>query len=526
VRAAIYLRQSVDVKEGIDRQRVRTSALVKARGWKLVGEYPDNDTSATKSRAAGTGWSRLLDDIRGGKVDAVVAVDVDRLLRDIRDLGTLMDLGAKVVTVDGEIDLSTADGEFRATMLAGIARFEVRRKAERQKRANEQRVAQGKRTGASRRQFGYAKDGVTLIEREAAAVRDGYDSLLSGVPLAGIARDWNGRGLVTTQRTRLGEPSPWTPGSVRSVLSNPRNAAIVTYRGEEQPGVEAEWPALVSVETFRAAAAIFADPSRRHLPRYGKHLLSSLAACGVEGCGGHAFAGGNARRGVPGYRCSASAGHFARMSHPIEEYVIDVVVKRLSRSDARDLLVKPGEDTKALRREALAIERRIEELAGLVADGTFTAAQARSGAERLRSQLADIEERIADAGRVDILGPLVADTDEEVRARWEALDVDRQRAVIDVLMTVTLYPVGRGKRGFRPQTVGIAWKSDEDSQSANMTQDEAARVAILMPRPTAVEVAGLMASGWTRHRLAEHYGRSVRTADKWIGEAYALERLA
>jgi site-specific DNA recombinase len=530
MRAAIYLRQSLDVSEGIERQRTRTKALVKARGWTLVGEYQDNATSATKARGSGTDWARLLGDLEAKRVEVVVAVDVDRLVRTQRDLITLIDHGAKVVTVDGEIDLSAADGEFRAMLLASLARFEVRRKSERQKRANEHRIANGQRTGSSRRQFGYDRDGVTVVDAEAGAIRDGYAALLSGVPLAGIARDWNARGLTTTQRRQArsgheGEPSPWTAGSVRAVLSNARNAGIVTYLGNEASGAgEASWPALVDEATFRATVALLRDPARRtSAPRYGKHLLSGLARCGVAGCEGHAHAGGNARRGVKGYRCSAAAGHFARMAEPIEEYVVGWVIEALSADDARDLLVKPAEDTRALRREALALGRRLNDVAGLVADGTLTAAQARSAADRLKVERAAVEVRIADAGRVDVLGPLVGA--EDVRAAWEGLDTDRQRAVIDTLMTVTIYPVGRGSRTFRPQTVGIAWKGDDEAgQGAEEGESADAAPAVLIPTPSAEEVAQRLASGWDRHRLAEHYGRTIRTVDRWINYANAAAR--
>lgn len=484
MRAAVYLRQSLDVTEGIDRQRERTLALLNARGWELAGEYTDNDTSASKSRATGTDWARLLEDIKRGTVETVVAVDLDRLLRSTRDLNTLIDLGAKVVTVDGEIDLSTADGEFRATMLAGIARFEVRRKSERQQRANQQRAQQGKRTGASRRQFGYAKDGKTLIDSEATAVRDGYGALLSGVPLAAIARDWNQRGLATTQKRQArsghaGELSAWRHDNVRAVLLNPRNAGIATYapmmddprpehvgrrlsgpRQEVSGAGEAEWPALVDEATFRAAGALLRDPVRRSARSSGstggKYLLSGIALCGIEGCEGCAHAGGAARPGVRAYRCSASNGHFARKAEPVEDYVAALVIERLSRPDARQLLLKPGADTKAMHREVLVIEHHMSELAGLVADGTFTPTQARSATDKLKAQRAELEGRIADAGRTDILGPLVGAASP--KAAWTELGTDRQRAVIDLLMTVTLHGVGRGTRTFRTETVGIDWK--------------------------------------------------------------------
>ena len=66
-------------------------ALVQARGWVDAGTYVDSDVSASKDRGEGTGWHRLLADARAGKIDAVVAVDLDRLLRSTRDLNTLID---------------------------------------------------------------------------------------------------------------------------------------------------------------------------------------------------------------------------------------------------------------------------------------------------------------------------------------------------------------------------------------------------------------------------------------------------
>jgi len=476
MKSAIYLRQSLDVAEGIERQRFRTRQLVDSRGWDFVDEYVDNDTSASKARGATTGWGRLLEDLARNRIEAVVAVDLDRLLRSTRDLNTLIDLGAKVVTVDGEIDLSTADGEFRATMLAGIARFESRRKGERQRRANEHRARAGKRPGGNRRQFGYAlrcredckRDHVhermlqtgDVVESEAAAIRDGYRRFLSGVPLGAIAREWNLSGIATTQARNVrsghaGEPSAWTGGTVRQVLMNARNAGIVTYHGEEMG--RAEWEPIVEESTYRAAAAILSDPQRRTAGTYGKYLLTGIAKCGIEGCGAHVYAGGAARPGIRAYRCSGSMGHFARKAEPVEEYVAERVIARLSRPDARELLLAtPTDDTALLRDEALAVDAKLDALAVELADDGLTLGQFRTATDRLRERRAQIEAKIADAGRVDVLGPLLA-ADDAAEA-WGVLDMDRRRAVVDLLMEVTVYAVGRGTRTFRPETVGIEWK--------------------------------------------------------------------
>lgn len=458
MRAGIYLRQSLDVAEGIERQRERCTALAEARGWKVIGEFVDNDTSASKARGEGTGWARLL----AADLDVAIAVDLDRLLRNVRDLSSLIDSGKKVVTVDGEIDLSTADGEFRATMLAGIARFEVRRKSERQRRANEHRARAGKWFGG-RRPFGFDDDGVTVREDEAAAVRQGYRDVLSGLSLASIARSWNTQGFVTGQTRQArsghaGEPSPWRADSVRALLLNPRYMGVVRYKGEIMT-TPAEWTALVDEATFEAARAVITNPSRSTAGRSPAHLLTGIAVCGVAGCGATVHAGGNSRKSVRAYRCSGSTGHFARMAEPVEEFVSQVVIARLSRADARELLIKrPTVDTDALHVKAVGLRERLDSLAIEFADGDLTASQLRTATERIRSQLATVESELADAGRVDVLGDLVGADD--VAAVWKSFTTERRRAVIQTLMRVTLHPPGRGTRTFRPETVGIEWLSE------------------------------------------------------------------
>src|SRR3546814_859718 len=152
-------------------------------------------------------------------------------------------------------------------------------------------------------------------------------------------------------------------------------------------------------------------------------------------------------------------GHFSRQAEPVEEYVSALVVARLSRPDARELLTRrDSPDVDQLQVEAVGIRERLNALAVDFADDVLTASQLRAATERLRSRLSDIEATIADAGRVDVLGDLVSA--ENVAAVWQNLTLERQRAVIDTLMRVTLHPPGRGVRTFRPETVGIEWVTD------------------------------------------------------------------
>lgn len=452
VKATVYLRISEDrtgLAAGVTRQREDCERRARERGWDIVAVHTDNDVSAAGKRKR-PGFEAVLADVEQGRATVVVAWSLDRLQRNRRDELRLYELcrdrGATLSLVNGpDVDFATAAGRFVADSLGSVARLEVELKADRQQRAQQQAAANGRRVGG-RRPFGYEQDGHTVREVEAAAVRDGYAKLLAGVSISGIARAWNDAGLTT------GQGSSWRHDNVRAVLRNPRYAGKRAYRSEIV--ADAVWPALVPEETWQAAHALLSDPARRSPARGGRYLLSGLALCGV--CGATVHAGG-ARRHYGMYRCSGSYGHVNRMSAPVDDYVQAVMVARLARADARELLVDESRpDVDALRGEANALRSRLDSLAVDFADGTLTTSQLRLATQRIRDRLSTIERSLADAGRVNVLGALVGAQD--VQAVWDSLDVDRRRAVIDVLAGVTLHPPGRGVRTFRPETVSIDWR--------------------------------------------------------------------
>lgn len=259
--ARIYARQSEDVREGIERQLTRCRSLAASRGYDVLGEYVDNDTSAKKARGAGTGWARMLAHARPG--DVIVAVDVDRLLRSQRDLLTLLDSGALILTADGEVDLASADGEFRATMLAALARFEIRRKGERQDRANAARVAKGLPVPGKRR-FGFELGNMAERPAEADLVRWAFETMANGGTIYGIAK-------------KLGKPTI----RAREILMNPSYAGWVVRHGERFEAAS-EVARVVDRGLFEDVQLILSDPSRKTSPGPArKYLASGLARCGV-----------------------------------------------------------------------------------------------------------------------------------------------------------------------------------------------------------------------------------------------------
>lgn len=462
MKAIVYLRISEDrtgQQLGVTRQREDCERKAADRGLTIVAVETDNDLSAYTGKRR-PGFEAVLEAVDTGRAQVVIAWSLDRLQRNRRDELRLYEAcrnrDAQLALVNGaDLDFSTASGRFVADALGSVARMEVEMKSDRQRRAAEQAAAAGKRAGG-RRPFGYDRDGMTVRPDEAAAVSSAFNLYLGGTPLAEIAREWNSQGFTTGQSRRgenAGQPSPWTRSSVRDVLSSPRYMGKRAHKGEIV--ANALWPALVREETWRAAQAILARRAGQQTPSAAKYMLSGIGRCGV--CGGKIHAGATARRGVRGYRCAESTGHFSRMADPVEECVVRTITARLALPDATHVLTDTtSPDLPELRAEATALRERLTALATDFAEGELTSQQLRAASTRINEKLAAAEDAMADAGRVDLLGPLIRA--ENVRNEWDKLRSSQQRAVIDALATITLHPPGRGRRIFDPDTVTIEWK--------------------------------------------------------------------
>ena len=465
------------------RQHEDHRTLADRCGLTILEEITDNDISAAGKRRR-PGFERLLAMVKEGQARSIIATDMSRLTRGkARDELRLLELGSETglklyFCRAPDMDLSTAAGRYAASIMIGGARHEIEQKSERQIRANVQAAQMGKRVGG-RRPFGYEPDGKVVRELEAAALRRAYELFLSGTPLAAIAREWNAAGLFTPQLTRHRPAtattperpagrSLWTAQTLGVALGNPRYAGLRAVRRERPGGkgrktweivAPATWPRIVDEETWRAASALLSDRAGATPARSGRALLTGVALCGVCGqeSGATVHLGAN-NMSQPIDRCGQSQGHIARRAEPIDEYVSMLVVARLSRPDAATLLVDDTRpDVAGLRLQGQALRLRLDQLAVDFADGELTTSQLRTGTARIQEKLAQVEAELADAGRVNVLGPLVSAAD--VQLAWNALDTDRQRAVIDVLMGLRLLPVGRGTRTFRPESVEVIWKT-------------------------------------------------------------------
>src|SRR5215217_1828137 len=185
--AAIYARISSDPDReglGVQRQEADARKLCEARGWTVVETFIDNDRTAYDQRKDRPRYRAMLDAIKDGRIDVVVAWHPDRLHRQARELVDFIDLvnehGTHIETVTaGEYDLATASGRMQARIIGAVAEHESEHKSERIRRKLEANAAAGKHHGGSR-PYGWRNDRVHLVETEAEVVRDAAERLLAG----------------------------------------------------------------------------------------------------------------------------------------------------------------------------------------------------------------------------------------------------------------------------------------------------------------------------------------------------------
>jgi len=465
-RAVIYCRISQDrtgAGLGVDRQREDCEALAERNGWNVVEVYVDNDVSAFRKGSKRKDYARMLTDLDEGTATIVVAWHTDRLHRSPTELEGYIDVcerrGVSTHTVQaGELDLATPSGRMTARILGAVARQESEHKGERVARARQQKALNGEWMGGIRplgwgvptdekrkrvdRKTGAeievpVLDMMKTVPEEAEALRSWTDTILSGGSIRSLVKWCADKGIRTTRG------NPITHTDMRDMLMRPRNAGIAVYRGEEVG--RGQWEPIVDEAKYRAVVAILSDPSRKtNRGAQPKWVGSLLYLCGRNMCRQGMTVTQSGGRQYPSYRCPTGHGG-GRQAETVDQHVEDVIVERLSRPDAQDLLL-PGPDNvdvPGLQAESEQIRQRMKNLGGLFGSGGLELEPFTEGMDTARAQLEGVTQQLARAATRDPLVDLVGAPD--VRKAWKALELDRQRNVLRALVTVTLTTPRQGR---------------------------------------------------------------------------------
>jgi len=278
-RVVLYVRISSDpggLEKGVDRQEKDCRTLAAAMGWQVVRVFRENDTSAYKQKTItlATGervrrvirpqFREMLALLGRRGADAMIAYDLDRAVRDPRDLEDLIDTkvlaGFQVKSTTGSLRLENDADIAMARVLVAMANKSSADTARRVKRASQQQAEDGRWHGGMA-PFGYRMKNSTLVPvpEHAGLIRQAADRILAGDSLYRVVRDWNEAGIPSARGTA------WATTAIRQMLTNPAIAGVRTYRPVLEDGslsketvltTDGIWEPILDRDVFAQVGAV------------------------------------------------------------------------------------------------------------------------------------------------------------------------------------------------------------------------------------------------------------------------------
>jgi site-specific DNA recombinase len=251
--------------------------------------------------------NEVRDDVRTGKIDAVIIYALDRLSRNVAHLHIIKEefdrFATSLVFASEDFD-NSAEGKLLQSVKGYVAEVEREKIRERTMRGRRTKAVNGT-ISHRRKMYGYQIDEVTgrrvLCPVESHIVREMFETMLSGGSLRKIADDLTRRGIPTPQGN-----SQWYARSVAHILSNPGYAGRTTlfrftqkrwyenggrklYNGIRTPlqdhvVLSDTTPAIVTVDEFDAVQLIIKN-NRTNVRRKAtkQYLLRGMVTCGTCG---------------------------------------------------------------------------------------------------------------------------------------------------------------------------------------------------------------------------------------------------
>jgi DNA invertase Pin-like site-specific DNA recombinase len=455
-------------------------------GWTVHRVVVENDIDASGKPKPATAWKRskivtpsgktelrvirpkfreILDDLNTGRINSVLCEDLDRTVRDPRDLEDFIDAMAackgNARSVSGSLtftDGGTGSEIDMARMLVTMANKSSRDTSRRVKDSRDR--WHGKSYFGGKRSFGYAIAQETeeyhrtliIIPDEAKLIREAASDVLEkDISLRSVARDWREKGVPTASGQGI-----WTAAIVRRVLTKPTVAGLQILHGVTKP---APWEPILEQDVWERLTAKVRDPERRTNPlgTEPKWLLSKIATCGT--CGASVVVTGSykVKHAGPKYNCPAGF-HVSRSAPHSDEWVERNVTAYISVHGATILKPEPRKeiDADALRAELKKIRERRAYQLELHGEGLITDGELKSRLQQFAERIAVIDAQLAKSDNPDPLpefrrhGP--------TRRIWHDLPLARKREIIRQLVDVRICKTTLRGRGFDADSVKITVK--------------------------------------------------------------------
>jgi len=216
--AGIYIRVSTEdqAREGfsLGEQQEKLEALCKYKEFEIYKVYKDAGISA-KDMEHRPQFQEMLEDMKKGKINYIVAYKLDRVTRSVKDLEELISLLEKyncyLVCDRDDVNTSTANGRFFVRMLTVLSQLEIEIVSERTKFGLEGAIKSGHLPGVC--PMGYKKvNKMTVIDPVTAPIiKRTFDLYLEGKTFLQISKIYNKENLLNKK---------WTDTQINRIIDN------------------------------------------------------------------------------------------------------------------------------------------------------------------------------------------------------------------------------------------------------------------------------------------------------------------
>ena len=251
MQTAIYCRVSTEEQatEGfsIHAQKDKLTKYANINDWDIVDYYIDDGISG-KNLTERPEVSRLIEDVKKGKIKNVLIYKLDRLTRSVKDLIYLIELFDKnnctFNSQTEKIDTSNAVGRMFVKIIGIFAEFERENLAERVTLGYEQKTREGNYTNCNG-VFGYdyivGKGKLKINKNEAEYVRKIYNWYLEGESMLKIAKKLKDLNVPTKRGGH------WNQSTIYSILTNPLYIGNIRYGVGRKNGFEVSGKNIIPI---------------------------------------------------------------------------------------------------------------------------------------------------------------------------------------------------------------------------------------------------------------------------------------
>jgi site-specific DNA recombinase len=450
----LWLRVSTEDQargESPEHHERRGRFYTESKGWSVREVYRLEGVSGKDVRDHPE-CQRMMDDVRHGRISALVFSKLARLARSTKDLLDFADFfrehAADLVSLEEAIDTSTPAGRLFYTMIAAMAQWEREEIASRVAASVPVRAQLGKPLGGQA-PFGYRWEGRQLVPdaKEAPVRKLMHELFLEHRRVGTVARLLNEAGHRTRSGKFFGKTTvkrlledPTAKGLHRLNYTTARGNGGVTLKPEED-WVFTEVEPVVSAEVWEQCAGLLTERKKtaRRPARRAVRLFAGVTFCA---CGQKMYVPSS----TPKYVCQKCRNKIpvddleAVFQEQLKSFVFSPteIADYLSVGD--EAIGEREQELEVLEQDAAEVRRRMEQVMRLYLDGQISKEGFGREYRPLEERLKQLEDRIPEVqGELDFLKIQRLSSDEvlsearDLYSRWGDLERDEKRRIVETI---------------------------------------------------------------------------------------------